>query len=71
MSIVKNYKNKADTASGNFNFEAFLNQKEVRLFATLIADEYVKNVQQLAAFLADRQLENITAGNIGFGVIGA
>ena len=43
--IVKNYKNKADTANGNFNFEAFLNQKEVRLFATLIADEYVKNVQ--------------------------
>ncbi len=43
--IVKNYKSKADTVAGNFNFEAFLNQKEVRLFATLIADEYVNNLQ--------------------------
>ena len=43
--IVKNYKNKTDTANDNFNFEAFLNQKEVRLFATLIADEYLKNAQ--------------------------
>lgn len=43
--IVKNYKNKADTIAGNFNFEAFLNQKEVRLFATFISDEYLKNVQ--------------------------
>ncbi|MBK8112879.1 MAG: hypothetical protein IPK46_22565 [Saprospiraceae bacterium] len=43
--IVKNYRNKTDTANGNFNFEAYLNQNEVRLFATLIADEYVKNVR--------------------------
>ncbi|KQC00951.1 hypothetical protein AQF98_09780 [Pedobacter sp. Hv1] len=43
--IIKNYRNKTDTANGFFNFEAFLNQKEVRLFATLIADEYLKNAQ--------------------------
>lgn len=42
--IVKNYKNKNDRANDKFNFEAFLNQKEVRLFATLISDEYLKNV---------------------------
>ncbi len=43
--IVKNYKNQTDRKNDNFNFEAFLNQKEVRLFATLISDEYLKNVQ--------------------------
>ena len=43
--IVKNYINQKDYKNDNFNFEAFLNQKEVRLFATLIADEYIKNIQ--------------------------
>lgn len=43
--IVKNYKNQTDRANDNFNFEAFLSQKEVLQFATLISDEYLKNVQ--------------------------
>ena len=43
--IVRNYKNQKDEKIGNFNFETFLNQKELRLFATFIADEYIRNIK--------------------------
>ncbi|RAR70625.1 HEPN family nuclease [Flavobacterium aciduliphilum] len=43
--IVKNFENKTKEKNNDFNFETFLNQKELRVFATLIADEYLKNIQ--------------------------
>lgn len=43
--IVRNYKNRDDEKNGNFNFESYLNQKELRLFATFIADEYIRNIK--------------------------
>jgi|ERR1043165_1113574 hypothetical protein len=43
--IVKNYESPAKEKMGDFNFETFLNQKELRLFAMFIADEYLNNVQ--------------------------
>ena len=42
--IVRNYKNKTDMANGIFNFEVYLNQKEVLSFATLISTEYLENI---------------------------
>ena len=43
--IVRNFSNKQKERNGDFNFETFLNQKELRVFATFIADEYLKNIQ--------------------------
>jgi len=43
--IVRNYKNQKDEKNGDFNFETFLNQKELRLFATFIANQYIQNVK--------------------------
>lgn len=43
--IVKNFENYSKEKKNDFNFETFLNQKELRIFATLISDEYLKNIQ--------------------------
>ena len=43
--IVKNFENPTKEKKNDFNFETFLNQKELRIFATLIADEYLKNIK--------------------------
>lgn len=43
--IVKNYRNQKDEKNGNFNFATYLNQKELRLFATFIADQYIQNIK--------------------------
>jgi hypothetical protein len=43
--IVKNFENPTKEKKNDFNFETFLNQKELRVFATLIADEYLKNIK--------------------------
>jgi hypothetical protein len=41
--VVKNYKNSAEKKKNNFNFEAFLTQKDVQVLSTLISDEYLLN----------------------------
>jgi hypothetical protein len=41
--IVRNYTNEK---SGDYNFETFLNQKELREFATLIATEYLNHAKK-------------------------
>lgn len=43
--IVKNYRSLERQKNGDFNFETFLNQKELRIFATFIADEYLRNIK--------------------------
>lgn len=43
--IVKNFESPTKEKKNDFNFETFLNQKELRVFATLIADEYLKNIK--------------------------
>lgn len=43
--IVKNFENNNKEKNNDFNFETFLNQKELRVFATFIADEYLKNIK--------------------------
>ena len=42
--IIKNFKNENLEKKNDFNFEAYLTQKEVRLFSTFISEEYLKNV---------------------------
>lgn len=42
--IVRNFTSFEKEKNNDFNFEVFLNQKEVRLFATLIADLYINNI---------------------------
>ena len=42
--IVKNFKSTMKEKQNDFNFEAYLNQKELRIFSTFIADEYLNNV---------------------------
>ena len=44
--IVRNYRNKKDEKNKDYNFETYLNQNELRLFATFIADEYIKNIKK-------------------------
>ncbi|HEY5123858.1 MAG TPA: HEPN family nuclease [Ignavibacteria bacterium] len=41
--IVKNFKTIKKEKANDFNFETFLNQEELCVFATLIAEEYLKN----------------------------
>ena len=44
--IVKNFETSAKERTNDFNFETYLNQKELRLFATFIADEYLENANR-------------------------
>ena len=41
--IVKNFETTRKEKVNDFNFETYLNQKELRIFATLIAYEYLMN----------------------------
>ena len=43
--IVRNFENEESEKKGNFNFETYLNQKELREFSTFIASEYLKNAR--------------------------
>jgi hypothetical protein len=44
--IVKNFETSAKERVNDFNFETYLNQSELRKFATFIADEYLDNINQ-------------------------
>lgn len=44
--IVKNFETPKKEKQNDFNFEAYLNQKELRVFSTFIADEYLKNINK-------------------------
>lgn len=40
--IVRNYQNPRKESEGDFNFETFLNQRELREFSTFVAIEYLR-----------------------------
>jgi hypothetical protein len=42
--IVKNFVTPTKEKQNDFNFETYLNQRELRIFATFIADEYLNNI---------------------------
>jgi len=44
--IVKNFENQEKEDANDFNFEVYLNQRELNIFATFIADEYLNNANQ-------------------------
>jgi hypothetical protein len=44
--IVKNFENQEKEDTNDFNFEVYLNQRELNIFATFIAEEYLNNANQ-------------------------
>lgn len=44
--IVKNFDTPKKEKQNDFNFEVYLNQKELRFFSTFIADEYLNNINK-------------------------